>query len=273
MFEKFLGRKNNPEVRAVNDERFAAADKKWWSEIINDPEFQDWFSHSVVVDEQGVPAPVYHGTRGTRDPWDIYKKIDTSEWGAHFGTAAAANDRLSQTFELEYRKRFEAESEREKFGFDRYVIEHDTTLSDEERTRQLDELDEEESPENMERYRQEKREQLNSGLAGGERIYPAFLNIQNPLRMSDPGAVYALSLERILYDLKTNFLTKRQFAEIHDVPDVYELRNKLIGLGFDGVVYTNKREGLTNGKPVYDSYIPLVGKAQIWPAFADEPLG
>lgn len=55
--------------------------------------FKNWFGDSKVVDETGKPLVVYHGTRS-----DIESFITTkgrTSFGAHFGTAQAANDRLA----------------------------------------------------------------------------------------------------------------------------------------------------------------------------------
>ncbi len=46
-----------------------------------------WFGDSKVVDENGQPLVVYHGTWGTFDTFNISR----SEFGAHFGTARQSN--------------------------------------------------------------------------------------------------------------------------------------------------------------------------------------
>ena len=62
------------------------------------PEFKKWFEGSKVVDSEGKPLVVYHGT--TKAGFDSF---NTHEWagGAHFGDAAQANDLIKS--KAEYR--------------------------------------------------------------------------------------------------------------------------------------------------------------------------
>jgi hypothetical protein len=55
---------------------------------INSKEFKAWFGNSKVVDENGNPMVVYHGTQGK------FTDFKYGELGFHFGTKEAANDRL-----------------------------------------------------------------------------------------------------------------------------------------------------------------------------------
>ena len=56
---------------------------------VDSPEFKKWFGNSKVVDKDGNPLVVYHGTRTSPSK---FKKI-MGMFG-HFGTIAAANDKL-----------------------------------------------------------------------------------------------------------------------------------------------------------------------------------
>jgi hypothetical protein len=57
--------------------------------------FKKWFGDSKVVDADGKPLVVYHGTDADFNAFDVNK----GELGAHFGTAEQANDREgSQTY-------------------------------------------------------------------------------------------------------------------------------------------------------------------------------
>ena len=58
------------------------------------PEFRSWFDQSKVVDRDGIPLTVYHGT--IAPDFDAFRK--TSELGFHFGSQKSANRRL-QTFD------------------------------------------------------------------------------------------------------------------------------------------------------------------------------
>ena len=63
---------------------------------IRSPEFKRWFEGSRVVDKDGNPLRVYHGTDADFDEFDTYGKM------AHFGSAEQANIRLK---DLELRNR------------------------------------------------------------------------------------------------------------------------------------------------------------------------
>lgn len=55
------------------------------------PAFQQWFGDSLVVDADGNPLVVYHGTYGDFDNF----KRRTGDIGLHFGDAATASDRVA----------------------------------------------------------------------------------------------------------------------------------------------------------------------------------
>lgn len=55
------------------------------------PAFREWFGDSKVVDENGGPLVVYHGTAGNQ--FDAFK-VSRSDIGIHFGTSGQANDRI-----------------------------------------------------------------------------------------------------------------------------------------------------------------------------------
>lgn len=54
--------------------------------------FQEWFGDSKVVDEQGEPLVVYHGSESSFSTFAFSEDL-----GFHFGTQEAAQERLSQT--------------------------------------------------------------------------------------------------------------------------------------------------------------------------------
>lgn len=80
--------------------------QKGSSEILNDvvnlfarpqtktPQFKKWFSGSKVVDENGEPLVVYHGTR---EDFDVFVPQKGSDLGFHFGTKGQSNIRLDET--------------------------------------------------------------------------------------------------------------------------------------------------------------------------------
>jgi len=68
----------------------AEAAKLWQEKGTDSPYFKKWFGKSKVVDENGEPLVVYHGTGSN------FTVMDPSmgELGMHFGTAETANDRI-----------------------------------------------------------------------------------------------------------------------------------------------------------------------------------
>jgi len=59
------------------------------------PAFRKWFGKSKVVDADGKPLVVYHGTRNGKVTDRFRRRV--GDVGIHFGTAGQANDRLSYT--------------------------------------------------------------------------------------------------------------------------------------------------------------------------------
>lgn len=63
------------------------------TDITQTPEFKRWFGKSKVVDANGNPLRVYHGTANGQEFSSF--DIDRSELGAHFGTSGQANELIS----------------------------------------------------------------------------------------------------------------------------------------------------------------------------------
>jgi hypothetical protein len=63
--------------------------------VTETPEFKAWFGDSKVVDENGKPLVVYHGT-GAGDDFNEFK-IGKDGLGIHLGTAQAANEAFDST--------------------------------------------------------------------------------------------------------------------------------------------------------------------------------
>ena len=132
-------------------------------------------SVSKVVDEQGRPLVVYHGTRHDFDAFDI----DRGELGAHFGTKDQANQIVS--------------------------------------------------------YWAAKGIQ-------GSRVMPAFLAIQNPLRLVDVGTFGQLAVVPQLQ--KLGILPAEVSASQYSGERGRDaVRRAIEKAGYDGVVYANTREG------------------------------
>lgn len=253
MFEKYIGRKTTPKVTVEAGDSLAGTKKGWVENAAKDPRLMKWFVGSVVSDSNGNPIPVFHGTRGNTAFKDVYEN-GVHELGMHFGSAAAASERLKDTFDHDMSGR--ASRYKRFYEMDRARL-MKSKLPPAELDEALKELDE--------RYagqQKEFQERLASGVADGEKIYPVFLKITNPVRLTDPGSFSEDNLRQIKKDLIKNFVTRDQVRKIEYVRSIDELRTALIELGYDGVVYRNGVEGREA-----DSYIPIVSADQIRPAF------
>lgn len=85
----------------LNDPAQVEDAARLWREMgTESPYFKRWFGESKVVDENGAPLVVYHGTRA--GDFDFFNtsgdgKIYGGEVGSHFGPENQANARLDQT--------------------------------------------------------------------------------------------------------------------------------------------------------------------------------
>jgi GNAT superfamily N-acetyltransferase len=61
------------------------------SDVTDSPAFRRWFGKSVVVDEDGAPLVVYHGTSAD---FETFRSLPQAHLGFHFGTSAAADEKL-----------------------------------------------------------------------------------------------------------------------------------------------------------------------------------
>jgi SAM-dependent methyltransferase/ribosomal protein S18 acetylase RimI-like enzyme len=75
---------------AIDTVSVIPSDASFAPKVPETPEFKKWFAGSKVVDEQGNPKPMFHGTNAD---FDRFKK-KSNDVGMHFGTAEQANDRL-----------------------------------------------------------------------------------------------------------------------------------------------------------------------------------
>ena len=68
---------NNPDIRFAR----SAEDQKLIADQIDTPLFKDWFGDSKVVDENGDPLRVYHGTPGGKD-FSVFDRMASGRSGA-----------------------------------------------------------------------------------------------------------------------------------------------------------------------------------------------
>jgi hypothetical protein len=97
------------------------------------------------------------------------------------------------------------------------------------------------------------------GTPEGSRTLPAYLRIENPLRLSDPGAFFAEYLALPLE--KSGKFTREEISQATGAPDrngkfssdaVTRLRALIESKGYDGIVYQNEAEA---GQIGADSYV------------------
>lgn len=215
---------------------FSAVSTQRMAEIKADPNFQRWFANSAVVDDDGDPLVVYHGTQ-TQSDFDKFRHL------SHFGTLDAAQDRLgvvmtegsthwgdSARIEDMARKRGVVDDEMGRFEIADEANEWWEKLSGAERYAIVSE----DYPERAEQ----------------SRIYPVFLSIQNPLRINDDG---------ILENWK-DLADQAHYNEAITWEEAQEVKKKPFGhliellesKGYDGFVYENTVEDRGS-----DSYIPF----------------
>jgi phage portal protein BeeE len=198
------GESQGGDARKVNAKVLAWAKEKFGDEKVAE-NFVRWFGDSKVVDDDGNPQIVYHGTTGKfENVFDPAK----GELGNHFGTQEVADGFASRFNE--------------------------------------------------------------SGK--GNRVYPAFLSIKNPLKMVDKGQWDNLQvLETLVANGK---MTQKEaddwqsgFQErwsAHNwksgpYPRQQETVNLLSSHGYDGIEYINRREGIKLPKDLSENTSRLNG--------------
>ena len=65
------------------------------ADVTSSPKFKKWFKDSKVVDEQGKPLVVYHGTEADEN-FSVFGTAAEDQLGAHFGSKETANTRLKE---------------------------------------------------------------------------------------------------------------------------------------------------------------------------------
>lgn len=159
------------------------------AEPTNTEAFKKWFVKSKVVNADGTPKLVYHGT--TAKTFDVF---DTSAEGAHFGTSEQAASVIAR----------------------------------------------------------------NQGRGGRPKIIPAYLSIQNPLRLPDLGVWDSfnnihrhLSVSRHITGAQADAVWEAW--QQSDDAGWQALKNALLDNGYDGIVYANELEGSGDSYVVFTS--------------------
>ena len=179
-----LSQRFNPEEVDIRFQRKAQT---------NTPEFKKWFGNSKVVDENGEPLVVYHGTTSKED-FTVFRpssELDIDgerkgDIGSHFGTWGQADARVA-------------------------------------------------------------------GIENA-RIGEYYLNIKNPLEMSDLGDWGDIGmLKEYLTEANEGPFTNKEFAKFKNAEDV---KRGLINKGYDGIQYENQFENGDDGNISYIAFSP-----------------
>lgn len=227
--------------------------------VENDPAFQRWFEGSKVVNENGKPKVLVHGTQSTVD-FDEFN-VQGQELGSHFGPPEQSNAIAGGTTFV-----FEEGVKTKKELWDMIPDVDGVLLDDDVDPDTLSEKDLEHG------YTIQKDDEGNWNLAFTHytlqdtwkrdpnipRSIPVFLSIKNPIRLMDLGDFRPENVFRQLSKMGQG-LTKGQQDGIEfirskiveymegeiELKDVTEhIKWLLESWGYDGVVYLNRREGI-----------------------------
>lgn len=209
-------------------QRMYSQSKKIVEHLQSQPKFQRWFRNSKVVEEDGSPKVVFHGTKkewlDEPDDWKGEKGFEYfrvgREMGAHFGTFLQANDRIGMV----------------KYVSDPYATDdlgktpwaHIQDFSDHFGG----------GSESHPTFKYDKH------------MYPAVLSIQNPVRVKDRGSFWS---NDVAYDLlDKDIISPQEYSAIATEDETIfagRLKALLMEKGYDGIVYLNRGEAI---KPHYN---------------------
>lgn len=211
------------------------------SATIETPEFKKWFGDSKVVDEQGKPLVVFHGTTETK-----YVEGETES-----GSTSA-------------RSKIEALAQKHGIGswldvpsiLERWVRQGNSDVAEDAKTaREL-------LPLAKHKAEKGKRElafnvfnlpsgQLELGVHVGTAdqasrfgdVFPLYVKIERPLRLSDLGTWHYQNVMREARRAGVK-ISESEYTKVFDAFDNNAaLRELLMAKGYDGIVYENEAEG------------------------------
>lgn len=216
-------------------------------DLAEDPNFQNWFKNSVVVDEEGLPRPVFHGTRAD---------VDFSSFRAlsHFGTIDAAMDRMaiSGFFDQATKKKGGNLIDLAKKAgvyddiINAYIEERNYTPEGYEIPRILDEWWGNLDP----KTRFNAVSQNDPAALERARIYPVYLSIQKPLKITDDGGLSDWKELTVAAEMTGAIFMDEGAIARRGSPEGF--LKMLERKGYDGFVYENTVED-----PGSESYVPF----------------
>ncbi len=214
---------------------------------VDSPAFQAWFGDSKVVDAEGKPLVVYHGTQADIDSFNpgmrgsatgaksaemgffftsnsiVASKYanmrNMDEDGQEMAAYSAKLNRLVSTLDR-------AEDELVRYGEGGFVL-----ASERERTAMLkDANDRAGAKKAMTEYQAAEAAISNHKIVGGDAVYPVFLSIENPL----------------IHDQKGEHYRDKLFAR---------LMSDAASGGHDGVIIKNTYDSPSFGQELADIYV------------------
>ena len=225
-------------------------------QIEADPYFEQWFNGSVVVNPDGSPKVMYHGTR-VDQPFDRFHHL------THFGTLIAAEDRIEPGG-----PGASGESLMEKMGIPPAERnDYWANLTQDQRDKLFDE------------HWQGRAERL-----AGSNIYPVFLNLHRPLKITDDGSnhdafAYGLAMrdKKILSEKRFNEIMKQRMDQNNNYTKqgeqaaLHDIIEHLEKAGYDGFEYINQGEdrGSTSYVALHPQQIKSIYNKGYWGV--DEP--
>lgn len=228
---------------------------------INTESFKTWFGDSKVVDENGNPMVVYHGSPAS---FDVFKFSMDS--GFHFGTQKAATDILKakpvemgqSTIIADELYLPEVSQKLRDAGYDIPSFKDADSLNSYlwkyVRENRKDTYKIEEIQNKARQLAQQQAVERGIDLKPGSNVMPVYLQMSNPFYMEDTslGGMFSARDDYIDSLQEKGILTKEEANHLKD--DLFMLdpkdkdesqailRNAFERNGYDGIIYTNKLE-------------------------------
>jgi hypothetical protein len=233
---------------------WSAVSTERMEQIKEDPNFQNWFGGSVVVQPNGDPKVMFHGTQSDID-FSRFKKL------SHFGTLAAAGDRLSN---VTYDRMADRWLKKNPMGegpegsftsapnFQRHLAriygkwDDDKSLMDNLKISNdwWESLPSDEKMQLVFKHDPEVAEKM--------RIFPVFLSIKKPMMITDDGDDHSINDLIMMAEMEGAISPRESYVFRHSAGGGANFLAALKRKGYDGFIYRNTVED-----PGSTSYIPF----------------
>lgn len=199
-----------------------------------DLNFLNWFGNSKIVNRDGSPKVMYHGTISANDFSEFDVLRNPSQLGTHVGDLKQSTEFANSRF---------------GFGFQKGLPTYEQYIANTDRPNNLD---------SKKAYADWV--QTNYGAKTNGRIIPVFVKVENPLRLKDEGTWSYSVIEQLRQKGLIDLSTKNRLDEEYDSVQgnreatknfIKGIQDLIMEKGYDGIVYKNRFEGDKNS----DSYI------------------